>query len=250
MDTDLFQGVLLGLLAVGLIVLIALLATLGGIRRALEQRSAQRAAAPETTTPAGSITAAEPLSDVAERSAVADTPETTTQPAVGYTGAGSYATPIATGTASSSGRADSIRSVLQEHGVGGAEEQAAETPPAQEGVVDSAFAAHADDPQEEPFQRDGRWWFRRGDELLLYDETSGQWQPAPEGTTPSTTATAPATASAAGETDQIATASAPSSTQTMPAVADQVATFWKCPTCGAVNGSTAATCRMCFAARP
>jgi hypothetical protein len=26
--------------------------------------------------------------------------------------------------------------------------------------------------------------------------------------------------------------------------------FWKCPTCGAVNGSTATSCRMCFAARP
>ena len=26
--------------------------------------------------------------------------------------------------------------------------------------------------------------------------------------------------------------------------------FWKCATCGAVNGSTTASCRMCFAARP
>ena len=25
---------------------------------------------------------------------------------------------------------------------------------------------------------------------------------------------------------------------------------WKCPTCGAVNGSTATSCRMCFTARP
>src|SRR5687768_7973187 len=168
MDTDLFQGVLLGLLAVGLIVLIALLATLGGIRRALEQRSAQRAAAPEGAAPAQLEAAPE-----AETPAV-EPVEAETQPVTGYTGAGSYATPVAAaGTAAgSTGQADSIRSVLQEHGVGGAEEQAAATPEAQEPVVDSAFAAHADDPQEEPFQRDGRWWFRRGDELLLYDESS------------------------------------------------------------------------------
>ena len=32
-----------------------------------------------------------------------------------------------------------------------------------------------------------------------------------------------------------------------PATSDS---FWKCPACGAVNGSTAATCRMCFTPRP
>ena len=238
MDTDLFQGVLLGLLAVGLIVLIALLATLGGIRRALEQRSAQRAAAPQDASPAALEAASEPQTQTAEPVA------TEAATATGYTGAGSYATPAAT----SGGRADSIRSVLQEHGVGGAEEQAAATPEAHEPVVDSAFAAHADDPQEEPFQRDGRWWFRRGDELLLYDESSGQWQPAPEGESPIAAGATPASTAAASQT--AATPGVTTSTQTMPAVADQVATFWKCPTCGAVNGSTAATCRMCFAARP
>ena len=246
MDTDLFQGVLLGLLAVGLIVLIALLATLGGIRRALEQRSAQRAAAPQDSAPAALEAASEPQTQAAE--------PITAEAQTGYTGAGSYATPAAsTGAAAASGgRADSIRSVLQEHGVGGAEEQAAAAPEAQEPVVDSAFAAHADDPQAEPFQRDGRWWFRRGDELLLYDESSGQWQPAPEGAAPTGTGTAPAAAAGQTAAASVATAEAGSttSTQTMPAVADQVATFWKCPTCGAVNGSTAATCRMCFAARP
>lgn len=243
MDTDLFQGVLLGLLAVGLIVLIALLATLGGIRRALEQRSAQRASAPHDAAPAALQTASETHADRAEPA------RAETQTATGYTGAGSYATPVAASgaAASAGGQADSIRSVLQDHGVGGAEEQAAATPAAQEPVVDSAFAAHADDPQEEPFQRDGRWWFRRGDELLLYDESSGQWQPAPQGEAPSGGGgTAPAAASGQASVAAAAT----SSTQTMPAVADQVATFWKCPTCGAVNGSTAATCRMCFAARP
>jgi ribosomal protein L40E len=137
---------------------------------------------------------------------------------------------------------------LEQHGLQGSQTAGATaasstaTPePVQEGVVDSVFAAHADDPQEEPFQRDGRWWFRRGDELLLYDEATGQWQPAPGEGPGSGGAAAPA---AATETETAIT------TQATPAVADQVATYWKCPTCGAVNGSTAATCRMCFAARP
>lgn len=250
MDTDLFQGVLLGLLAVGLIVLIALLATLGGIRRALEQRTASRADEPVPSDSPGS----QPEDEAPPR---AESAQAEVEPTTGYTGVGSYATPAASETTpSATDQADSIRSVLQGHGVAGAEEQATETPAAQEAVVDSAFAAHADDPQEEPFQRDGRWWFRRGDELLLYDEASGQWQPAPEGETPASSGAIPAAAAEAGPTASAeaspteATATADTSTQTMPEVADQVATFWKCPTCGAVNGSTAATCRMCFAARP
>lgn len=243
MDTDLFQGVLLGLLAVGIIVLVALLATLGGIRKALVQRSAQPAeTGPEpTAAEPGAATEAEP----------APAAETQAEPASGgYTGAGSYATPRERAAGPSSGeRAASIRSVLEGHGAGAGATPAEETAPAaaeQEGAVDSVFAAHADDPQEEPFQREGSWWFRRGDELLLYDDASGQWQPAPEGSltmgaTTAGEAAAPAATTAAETTAQ---------TESMPAVADEVATFWKCPTCGAVNGSTAATCRMCFAARP
>jgi predicted RNA-binding Zn-ribbon protein involved in translation (DUF1610 family) len=93
----------------------------------------------------------------------------------------------------------------------------------------------AGDPQDQPFERDGRWWFKRGDELLVYDEGTGQWQPAPGGA---------GVAAAAG-----------TGTAQMPAVGGAVATqevgaHWKCPTCGAVNGSTAASCRMCFTARP
>lgn len=241
MDTDLFQGVLLGLLAVGLIVLIALLATLGGIRKALEQRSTDH----EDRRPISAE--AQP-----EAEAPAQSAETASEESSGYTGAGSYATPIAGGTsATGTGQAASIRSVLQDHGVASAAESspAEEPAPSEEPAVDSAFAAHADDPQEEPFQRDGRWWFRRGGDLLLYDEASGQWQPAPDDAAPApapVATTAPADTGAAAA----ATTGGAASTESMPAVADQVATFWKCPTCGAVNGSTAATCRMCFAARP
>ena len=231
MDGDLFQGVLLGLLAIGVVVLAALLATLGGIRKALEQRS----------SPAGS----EPARAAIDAEA-------------GYGSSTQEATAAGTQAASvgpaSSGQASSIRGVLEQHGL----QEAQQTPlssasagtapttqeptPQEEPVVDSVFAAHADDPQEEPFQRDGRWWFRRGDELLLYDEATGQWQPAPDqgGGTASVAGSAPA----ATQTQPVAT------TQAVPGVADAVATYWKCPTCGAVNGSTAATCRMCFAARP
>jgi hypothetical protein len=85
-------------------------------------------------------------------------------------------------------------------------------------AAEPAHQTRVDEPQEQPFERDGRWWFRRGAELLLYDESTGQWVPAPT---------------------------------TEPGPADQEGQgFWKCPSCGAVNGATATTCRMCFSARP
>lgn len=256
MDAELFRWVLLGLLGLGIVVLIALLATLGGIRKALDQRQGS-AGGPAVTHGATGARAQAPNED--DRT----TPEVGSAPPEGrdlQTATAGPATEEA--GAASEGRADTIRSVLQQHGLsesagaaaaGQDPAQAVASQPAaaeseQERVVtDSAFAAHADDPQEEPFQREGRWWFRRGDELLLYDEATGQWQPAPE----ASAATAPPAAQeevAGSEAAQPGVRTTPV-TETPP-VADQVSTFWKCPTCGAVNGSTAATCRMCFAARP
>ena len=247
MDTDLFQGVLLALLAIGLVVLIALLATLGGIRKALERRG--------STEPAPSVASSSTLEPIAEAEsepepepepepAVAADTATALQPAADQPAADQPAAGATAPAASGApGQADTIRSVLQQHGLSGAEA----TPQAtSEPVVDSVFASHADDPQEEPFQRDGRWWFRRGDELLLYNEGTGQWEPAPD-SLPGAAAPAPAAATPA-QAEPVT--SATTTATAMPAVADQVATFWKCPTCGAVNGSTAASCRMCFAARP
>lgn len=241
MDTDLFQGVLLALLAIGLVVLIALLATLGGIRKALERRA--------STEPAPSVASSSTPEPVAEaepepaEAAATPTP-TAVQPAAEQPAADQPAAGAPAAAASGApGQADTIRSVLQQHGLSGAEATPAAT---SEPVVDSVFASHADDPQEEPFQRDGRWWFRRGDELLLYNEGTGQWEPAPD-SVPGAAAPAPAAATPA-QAEPVT--SAATTATAMPAVADQVATFWKCPTCGAVNGSTAASCRMCFAARP
>ena len=112
-------------------------------------------------------------------------------------------------------------------------------------------APSADEPQDQPFERDGRWFFRRGDELLTYEETTGQWVPAdqPAAGPPSPTSTPPATTEDE-DTKQFETTPASSG---QPGEATSTSTgggFWKCPSCGAVNGSTATTCRMCFTARP
>lgn len=88
-------------------------------------------------------------------------------------------------------------------------------------------------PEEQPFERDGRWWFKRGSEILVYDEQTGQWQPAPSDNP------------FAGSGGAAAPAFASSTT-----MSGSGEGFWKCPSCGAVNGSTSATCRMCFSARP
>lgn len=89
-----------------------------------------------------------------------------------------------------------------------------------------------DEPEEQPFERDGRWWFKRGGELLVYDEGTGQWVSPPGGgaTVGTQTSTSFGTA-----TTSVATADAGEG--------------WKCSSCGAVNGSTATTCRMCFSPR-
>ena len=127
-----------------------------------------------------------------------------------------------------------------------AHETAAQPEPARTEEPAPAAAGFDDAPEEQPFERDGRWWFKRGDELLVYEEGTGQWTEAPAMAAASV-ATANATPVSSGaDTAQfggVATGS-PEPAQ------DTSGTFWKCPSCGAVNGSTAATCRMCFAARP
>jgi hypothetical protein len=92
-------------------------------------------------------------------------------------------------------------------------------------------------PEEQPVEREGRWWFKRGGELLLYDETTAQWVPAPVPESQGPESGSPA------DTAQFGGAAADFETEAQ-------SSFWKCPSCGAVNGSTASTCRMCFAARP
>ena len=145
--------------------------------------------------------------------------------------------------------------------------------------------------EEGPFERDGRWWFRRDGELLVYDERLEQWvdpsapavEPAEAGSAPAAEAT-PEPAPAPHALDEarvwdeqhqadarapvgqpvstvapiVEPVSAPAPiTEVAPAAEQQddgpgetAMTHWKCPACGVINGSTATSCRMCFAARP
>jgi ABC-2 type transport system ATP-binding protein len=130
--------------------------------------------------------------------------------------------------------------------------------------------AGEDTPEEEPFERAGRWWFKRGAELLVYNEQSGEWVPSPtplptveqrtptrfgpdSGTTQTFSDIAAVDPEPQPEPEVEAEAEPePGSEKAEPELIEPTAQqgFWRCPSCGAVNGSTSATCRMCFAARP
>lgn len=105
-------------------------------------------------------------------------------------------------------------------------------------VVRPVAAPSESDGGGQPFEQNGRWFFHRGGELLVYEETTGEWLP-----TETATEREPEPIL---ETDQ----------EREPVVAVAVAepgtneAFWKCPTCAAVNSLSAATCRMCFSAKP
>jgi Zn-finger in Ran binding protein and others len=106
----------------------------------------------------------------------------------------------------------------------------------------------AEDPQEQPFERDGRWWFRRGDELLVYDEQTGQWMAAAGDTGGASAALGGA--ESGGAAAAVATQARPATYSDQEQIGAYSTGFWKCPACGAVNGSTATSCRMCFSVRP
>ena len=88
--------------------------------------------------------------------------------------------------------------------------------------------------EEGPYERDGRWWFRRGEELRVYDAATGQWVPASD--EPSD--------------EPLAQTVAPPESAAPVAATPTQSGFWKCAVCSAVNAASARTCRMCFAARP
>jgi cytoskeletal protein RodZ len=198
MDTDLYQGISLGLMGLIVILLVVLMIVVGRLRARLERAVRQ---ASEEAVGAASVTA-EPTPDASRQEAAA-------QPAVTETAAAeAQAVPAQTAAEPAQTTAEPAE-----------RQQAREREPA---------TTAASEPQEQPFERDGRWWYRRGDELLVYDEQTGQWKPAPQ--------------AEPGQTETQAPGAAPAQTQ--------AEAFWKCPSCGAVNGSTATTCRMCFSARP
>ena len=129
---------------------------------------------------------------------------------------------------------------------------------------------------EGPYERDGRWWFRRDGELLVYDERTEEWvdpnvpEPAPVPDPSAAGApepelhpleeargwdTAPADATQAPIPEPVSapepiTQAEPMVTDTPTETSDASGGHWKCPACGVINGSTATSCRMCFSARP
>ena len=129
-----------------------------------------------------------------------------------------------------------------------------------EETAEASSVAMADAPEEEPFERAGRWWFKRGSELLVYNEQSGEWVPSPtplpgiEQSEPSrygrdTSVTQTITDLTAVSADEPTTGA---EEEREPSIIESTGQqgFWRCPACGAVNGSTSESCRMCFAERP
>lgn len=249
-DQDLYQLLVLVLGALNLLVLLLAVSQLSKIRgtlaappaaaRAFEpagletQTAAPAAGTAETAgshTPAATGRRAEPEPQQARR-------EPEPQPALAAQPAGGYAPEPASlyteepaSVYGSGGAPASTEPAAQEPA---AQQPVQAQPAAQEPVQDQPVqqTVPADEPQEQPFERDGRWWFRRGDELLVYEESTGQWVPAPVQAAP-------------------APSPAPAQTQAVTAQGEaESGAFWRCPQCGAVNGATAATCRMCFSPKP
>jgi hypothetical protein len=125
-----------------------------------------------------------------------------------------------------------------------------------EPVATEPYVEGTADAAGEPFEKDGRWWFERGAELLVYEAGTGEWVPAasdePSAVTVDATPEAEPIVELVPESEPPITIG----TAREPAVVAPAhenppdGTFWKCPSCGAINGSVSATCRMCFAARP
>jgi ribosomal protein L40E len=286
-DTHLFQALTLGLLLIVIVVLLVVVSMLGKVRAALEGRAPARS----STAPG-------------------DEPETAIEARDAET--------VTSHDAFAAFEAEEGRDAHEPvaHAV---EELPAETPAPVETAVPVEAAAPVeatpveaaapvetvvdDEPDSErPFERGGRWYFRRSGELLVYEEGTGEWVPAGASPEPATGNTQP---SSEGGSDRAReevvpaaseTAPEPASTERAPstsfggqpvasedagelaeplagtvdvepagaetaefevteaqeeaALAHQTESFWKCPSCGAVNGSTAATCRMCFTPRP
>ncbi len=265
MDTDLFQILTLILLLGLLLTLFGVLQSLGAIRRTLEGRGAGETAmtppaAAETPSPVvETATRPEPEPEQATSSSGGETPAEAEPARTGWpapqeaaaTDPESAATTPAASSSPSSTGGTGARVLYGDAGLTTATPNDAalrtsepEPEPEPEGTpvataaTDASAGSAAEDPQEQPFERDGRWWFRRGDELLVYEDQTGQWVAAPE----------PSPSSSGGAaTEGGGTPAEGQVTTQQEAVAGS---FWKCPSCGAVNGSTATSCRMCFTARP
>jgi hypothetical protein len=240
MDENLFQLVTVGLLGITLLVLLVTLLTLNKLAKKVEGGAPSRAEPPyqgedEAGAPPGQV-------------ALASSQQATSTPE-----------PAAQESTSPAARAQEPEPVVEhkEPEVVGAAAQveevrpvAAAEPAVQEPEPAPTSTGFEDAPEEQPFERDGRWWFKRGDELLVYDEQSGQWESAPAGTTAAGAAAAPVVPAADSGWEQGSGSPAAGGEAEPAQAAQDPGSFWKCPSCGAVNGSTATSCRMCFAPKP
>lgn len=224
LDQELFQTIVLGGLLLLLLVLLVVLVTLSSIRKALEEASAR------ASFTDGGYGSALPQEQQHQQQPQAQPEPFQQQPAAAQAWQ-------AEATQAASPPVDTTPGA------------AAPAPRAQEAM-----------PEEQPFEREGRWWYKRGNELLLYEEQQGQWVPAPEGALGGA-ASGGAESHSVASAFQSITQAGPAQGQPGQAQAGQAqpggsgerqdsGNFWKCPSCGAVNGSTAASCRMCFTARP
>jgi Zn-finger in Ran binding protein and others len=274
-DTDLFQVIALGLLGITAVLLLAVLSALSGIRKILKQQLTHIERISEQ--PAASWAAPQPapaadygLPTRAEEPEPLATPETVqpaaqSEPEPEPAGAEPAAAAAATGgfqlgdeqaqpeTAPEPSAAEGPSQMEERPAAAGVGAGAtAEENPFMRDAGEPVPQSTLDEPQEQPFERGGRWYFRRGDELLVYDEGTGEWVPAPSagaaGLAPSP-APSEATPSEAGGSSEPSPAASPSDTVEFERPASSGG-FWKCPSCGAVNGASASTCRMCFSARP
>jgi hypothetical protein len=256
LDPDLVNLLTIGLLAVIVILLLVAISSIGRVRKAIERAAAQRerqredrweSAAPSAAAQTGTVEpepAIERSPEPAASTRAADSSSQEQEPAtaepVGATAGGGGPGAVTAGTAAGATAAGSSRG---EAYAGGTSEGAVSSSTAEPAAASTTASTQTtNEPQEQPFERDGRWWFRRGSELLVYDEGTGQWMTAPEERgrhSPMETQPIPTTIS------NVATESS-----TGEASVSEQHGFWKCPSCGAVNGSTATSCRMCFTARP
>lgn len=254
LDPDLVTLLTLGLLGLIVICLLGVMSSIGRVRKAIERAAAQREREREdrwqpATTAAVPAAAAEPEPAIERRpesiGTAREPEEAEAQGTSSYEPASSTSSETSNGPGVVAAQGSSSGPEPDEaasHSESTAASSSAQSVAAST-TSPSTTTQTTDEPQEQPFERDGRWWFRRGNELLVYDEGTGQWIAAPEGRhrpAQAETQPIPTTISnvAAGTVGSESSASS------------EQHGFWKCPSCGAVNGSTATSCRMCFTARP
>ena len=260
-DADLFQILTLVLLAVTLAVALAALSAVGKLRKELHSRTAHASLATDVAGTSAAVAAV--ASDEADSSVIqlhqaheGAEPE----PEETLVSGGDYQSSAAAGSAEMAQDPDPSPEDASS-GFGSAESQAAwglgADADSQDTLEEDIAVAEPQEQQQvqsqqddQPFEHEGRWYFRRGVELLVYEEATGQWVTAPDDVALASAPTLSTTGtSGSGQTfGDITEAGAVSTEDAAPA--EEAGQFWKCPSCGAVNGSTADSCRMCFASKP